>query len=101
MERNMADTPPESNDDETPEKRDTSVEDAENEARRKALFGDLEEEETPEEIRAERDALGQKLAEMAARLDSSSKDKALLVQKLLAQKEEAAQARAKIQDQTN
>jgi len=97
----MTDTPPETNDDGTPKKRDTSVEDAENKARRELLFGDLEEEETPEEIKAERDGLWQKLTEMAARLDSAQKDKSLLVQKLLAQKEEAAQALAKIQKQTN
>src|SRR3990172_2947719 len=101
MERNMTDTPPETNDDGTPKKRDTSVEDAENKGRCELLFGDLEEEETPEEIKAERDGLWQKLTEMAARLDSAQKDKSLLVQKLLAQKEEAAQALAKIQKQTN
>ncbi|MCE9507147.1 MAG: nucleotide exchange factor GrpE [Alphaproteobacteria bacterium] len=86
--------------DSNPEKRDTTQEDAENKARHDALFGDLddEEEETPEEIKAQRNVMWKKVADMEVRLDVYQQDKLALTAKLDGQKAQSELALAKIRD---
>ena len=81
-----------------PEKRDTTQEDAESKARHEALFSDLDEEETPEEIKAQRDVMWKKVIDMDSRLGVYQQDKLTLTAKLNEQNAEAALALAKIRD---
>jgi molecular chaperone GrpE len=83
-----------------PEKRDTTKEDAENKARHEALFGDLDDEveETPEEIRAQRDVMWKRVADMEVRLGGHQQDKLALTEKLDRQKEDSIKALAKMRD---
>lgn len=84
--------------DSNPEKRDTTQEDAESKARHEALFSDLDEEETPEEIKAQRDVMWKKVIDMDSRLGVYQQDKLTLTAKLNEQNAEAALALAKIRD---
>jgi len=75
------------------------AEDAAYRERMAELFEDIPEEETPEEINADRDSLRKKLIEMGASLSGSRQDNTALTKQLTAQKEELAQSMARIKNQ--
>lgn len=90
----MVDTP-----DLVPDGGSQSEEDA-HKARMAELFGDLDEdEETPESIKAERDSLRTKLANIGAAFGKSQQDNLSLTKQLAAQKEESARAGARVKQQ--
>ena len=86
----MTDNPPVPGDDQNPSTPVPATDDDARKARNDALFGDLDDEETPEDIKAERDALRQTLANMGTSLGRSQQDNLTLTKALATQKEESA-----------
>jgi molecular chaperone GrpE len=92
----------EHNDNNTPVSPEQAAQDAAaEEARRKRneeLFGDLEEDETPEEILAERDRLQQQLIEMAAQILRARSENAELLKRVEEMDKSFKRAEAKFED---
>jgi molecular chaperone GrpE len=91
----MSDAPVPGGDNPTPPNRPSDEEEAARKKQRdQDLFGDLEdeEEETPEDIKAERDELLDKVRRINSRVIDSQNEKRALQQQLTAQKIEAASA---------
>lgn len=78
---------------------DPDAEDAAYRERMKELFEDIEEEETPEQIKAERDDLRKKLIDSAGRVQELQGKQLKLAEQLEEQKREAAQYGQRIKKQ--